>query len=96
MFVVVVVVVVIIIRDVNETQKSGVSIFFLDPGKGISRLPRIETSDRPTIGPIVSRIIVTGCSAVAINRSLVCFTRPWPAYQTHGCGETKDSGVSKS
>ena len=30
-------------RDVNETRESRVSIFFLDPGKGISRLPRIET-----------------------------------------------------
>ena len=31
-------------------HESRVWIFFLDPGKRISRLPRIETSDRPTIG----------------------------------------------
>jgi len=30
------------ITDVNETRESQVSIFFLNPGKGISRLPRIE------------------------------------------------------
>jgi len=30
-------------RDVNETRESRVSIFFLDPGKGISRFPRIDT-----------------------------------------------------
>ena len=39
-----------LIRDVNETRESPVSIFFLDPGKGISRLPRIETGDRLTTG----------------------------------------------
>ena len=33
----------VINRDVNESGESRVSIFFLDPGKGISRLPRIET-----------------------------------------------------
>ena len=36
------------IRDVNATQDSRVKIFFLDPRKGISQLPRIETSDRLT------------------------------------------------
>ena len=36
-------------RDVNETRESRASIFFLDPGKGISPLLRIETSDHPTI-----------------------------------------------
>jgi len=29
-------------RDVNETRESRVSVFFLDPGNEISRLPRIE------------------------------------------------------
>jgi len=43
------------ITDVNETRESQVSIFFLNPGKGNSRLPRIETSDCPTIGPICER-----------------------------------------
>jgi len=51
-----------------------VSIFFLDPGKGISRLQRIETGNRPTTGPVVSGIIVTCCSKLAINRSLVYIT----------------------
>jgi len=54
--------------------ESQVSIFFLDPGKGISRLPRIETSDCQTIGTIVSGIIVTCRSMLAISRWLVCFT----------------------
>jgi len=43
-------------------------------GKGISRLPRIETSDRPTIGPIVTGIIATCRCVLAISRSLVYFT----------------------
>jgi len=59
--------------DVNETRESPVSIFILDPEKGISRLLRIETSDRPTTGPIVSGISVTCRSALAISRWLVCF-----------------------
>ena len=44
--------------------------------------------------PIVSGMIVTGRSALAISRSLVASWRPWPTYQTHGCRrrETKDSG----
>jgi len=47
--------------------------FFVDPGKGISRLLRIETSDRPTIGPIVSGIISTCCSALgACYHSIAC------------------------
>jgi len=54
----------------NETRESG--SFFLILRKGISLLTRIETSDRLT-GPIVSGIIVTCRSALAINRSLVCF-----------------------
>jgi len=52
-----------------------VSIFFLDPEKGSSLLLRIKTRDRPTVGLIVSGIIVTCRSALAINRSLVCFAR---------------------
>ena len=42
-----------LIRDVNETRESRVSIFFLDPGKGISASHRPGTalgpaSDRPS------------------------------------------------
>ena len=44
--------------------------FFSIPGKGISLLPRIETSDRPTIGGIIA----TCRSALAISQLLVCFT----------------------
>jgi len=67
-----------IIRDVNETRESRVCIFFLDPEKGISRLTRIETSDHPTIVPIVSGIIVTGRSALATSLSHL--------YAACGCG----------
>ena len=64
-------------KNVNKPPESQASIFFLDPGKGISglpKLPKIETSDCPTIGPIVSGIIVTCRSALAIHWPLVCFT----------------------
>jgi len=60
------------LRDGNKTRESRVSIFFLDPGKGISQLLRIETSDHLTIWPIVSEIIVSGRSALAISRSIAC------------------------
>jgi len=33
-------------RDVNKTRDSRVLIFFLDPGKGISRLPWLKTNER--------------------------------------------------
>ena len=64
------------------------TVYFSEPVT--SFLPVIER-------PIVSGIIVTGRSALAISRSLVASQRPWPTYQTHGCRrrETKDSGVSK-
>ena len=44
-----------IIRHLEVGMLTGLEslespIFFLDPGKGISRLPRIETSNHPTIG----------------------------------------------
>jgi len=47
--------------------------------------------------PIVSGIIVTGRSEIAISRSLVASRQPWLAYQTHGRrrSETKHSGASK-
>jgi len=47
---------------------------------------------------MVSGIIVTGRSALAISRSLVASRRLWPAYQTHGRrrSETKDSGHIKA
>jgi len=40
----------IINRDVNETRESQVKIFFLYPEKGISPLPRIETSNCQKMG----------------------------------------------
>jgi len=58
------------VRDVNETRQSRVSIFFLDPGKGISGLPRIQTSDRLTIEPIVSGIIAT-CRSTSVDCCLL-------------------------
>ena len=73
---------------------SRVLIFFLDPRKGISGLPRIETSNHPTTGTTVSGIIVTCCSVLAINRSLVCFTVA-RIPDVWRCSETKDSGLSK-
>ena len=73
---------------------SRVLIFFLDPRKGISGLPRIETSNHPTTGTTVSGIIVTCCSVLAINRSLVCFTVAHIP-DVWRCSETKDSGLSK-
>jgi len=54
-----------------------------------------ETGFLPvTERPIVSGIIVTGRSALAISRSLVASR---PTYQTHGRRRSgaKDSGVSK-
>jgi len=65
-------------------------IFFLDLGKGSSRLPRIE--NKPDNKPIVSGIIVSCRSALVITRSLVASRQPWLAFQTHGrrCCETKD------
>ena len=69
------------------------TVYFSEPVTGLLKpvfLPVIER-------PIVSGIIVTGRSALAISRSLVASRRPWPTYQTHGRRrrETKDSGVSK-
>ena len=40
----------------------------------------------------MSRIIVTGRSALAISRSLVASRRPWPAYQTHGTPTLRNKG----
>ena len=69
--------------------------FFLDPGKGISRLSRIDSDVPPDNRPTVSGIIVTSRSELAISQSLVASRRP--AFQAHGRRrrETKDSGVSK-
>jgi len=58
------------VRDVNETRQTQVSIFFLDPGKGISGLPRIQTSDRLTIEPIVSGIIAA-CRSTSVDCCLL-------------------------
>ena len=66
---------------------------FFGTGNRIAETVFLPVTERP----IVSRIIVTGRSALAISRSLVASRRPWPTYQTHGRRrrETKDSGVSK-
>ena len=48
--------------------------FFSIPGKG---------------GSIVSQLIVSCRSTLAISRSLVALRRPWPAYQMHRRGVSK-------
>ena len=76
------------IRDVK-------TVYFSEPVTGLPKpvFYRLPVTKRP----IVSGIIVTGRSALAISRSLVASRRPWPTYQTHGRRrrETNDSGVSK-
>ena len=69
------------------------TVYFLEPVAGLPELVFLPATERP----IVSGIIVTGRTALAISRSLVASRQPWPAYQTHGRQrrETKDSGVSK-
>ena len=62
--------------DDNE-RLERVLIFFLDPGKKSFRLPRIE--NKPDNKPIVSGIIVTCRSTLAISGSLVASRRPWRA-----------------
>ena len=78
----------IMIRDVKTVYFSKLVTGL--PKPVFYRLPVTERR-------IVSGIIVTGRSRLAISRSLVASRRPWLAYQTHGChrSETKDSGVSK-
>ena len=69
------------------------TVYFSEPVTGLPKPGFLPVTERT----IVSGIIVTGRSALAISRSLVASRRPWPAFQTHGrrrC-ETKDSGVSK-
>ena len=70
--------------------------FFSIPGKEFLDFRESRLTRPSDNRPIVSGIIVTGRSALAISRSLVASRRPWPAYQTHGRRrrETKDSGVS--
>jgi len=67
-------------------SKDVKTVYFSDPVTGF-----LQVTERP----VVSGIIVTGRSALAISRSLVASRRPWPAFQMHGRRETKDSGVSK-
>ena len=78
----------IVSRDVK-------TVYFSKPVTGLPKpvFYRLLVTERP----IVSGIIVTGRSALAISRSLVASRRPWLAYQTQGRrrSETKDSGVSK-
>ena len=76
------------IRDVK-------TVYFSEPVTGLPKpvFYRLPVTERP----IVSGIIVTGRSALAISRSLVASGRTWPTYQTHGRRRSgaKDSGVSK-
>jgi len=69
------------------------TVYFFGTGSRFARTGFLPATERP----IVSGIIVTGRTALAISRSLVASRQPWPAYQTHGRQrrETKDSGVSK-
>ena len=67
-------------------SKDVKTVYFSDPVTGF--LPVTER-------PVVSGIIVTGRSVLAISRSLVASRRPWPTFQMRGRRETKDSGVSK-
>ena len=57
------------IRDVNETRDSR--SFFSILGKEFLDFPELRTPDKR---PIVSGIIFACRSALAISRSLVCFT----------------------
>ena len=67
--------------------------FIFETGNRFAETGFLPVTERP----IVSGIIVTGRSALAISRSLVASRRPLLAYQTHGRrrSETKESGVSK-
>jgi len=73
------------VRDVK-------TVYFSEPVTGLPKpvFYRLTVTERP----IVSGIIVTGRSALAISRSLVASR---PTYQTHGRrrSRAKDSGVSK-
>jgi len=67
------------------------TVYFSEPVTGLPKPVFLPVTERL----IVSGIIVTGRSALAISRLLVASRRPWPTFQTHGRRETKDSGVSK-
>ena len=79
----------------NVVTRDVKTVYFSKPVAGLPKpvFYRLPVTERP----IVSGIIVTGRSALAISRSLVASRRPWPTYQMHGRRrrETKDSGVSK-
>ena len=64
----------VVVRDVK-------TVYFSEPVTGLPKpvFYRLPVTERP----IVSGIIVTGRSTLAISRSLVASRRPWPAYQTH-------------
>ena len=81
----------IIVRDVK-------TVYFSEPVTGLPKpvFYRLPVTERP----IVSRIIVTGRSALAVSLSvdhlLLHGGRGWSTYQTHGRRRgAKDSGVSK-
>jgi len=70
----------------------SLDLFFSFPGKEFLDF-RESILAIPDNRPIVSGIIATCCSVLAVNRLLVCFTTAI-APLMDGC-ETKDSGVSK-
>jgi len=69
------------------------TVYFSEPVTGLPKPVFLPVTERP----IVSGIIVTSRSALAISRSFVASRWPWPTFQMHGRrrSETKDSGVSK-
>ena len=53
--------------------------FFFETGNQFAETGSLPVTERP----IVSGIIVTGRSALAISRSLVASRWPWLAFETH-------------
>ena len=62
-----------------EVTRDVKTVYFSEPVTGLPKLFFLPVTERP----MVSGIIVTGRSALAISRSLVASRRLWPAYQTH-------------
>jgi len=56
-----------------------VKTLFFETGNQFAETGFLPVTERP----IVSGIIVTGRSTLAISRSLVASRRPWLAFQTH-------------
>jgi len=70
------------------TSRDVKTVYFSEPVTSLPKTGFLPVTKRP----IVSRIIVTGRSALAISRSLVASRRPWPAYQTHGTPSQQHKG----